>query len=196
MFEGPEIRLDHLRLEWDLSDPSVCLVEESAGGKSQDQSLMLKLLRKVHTFDNASSENKLPVRWLETSERTSGFWLVRGAPFTEFNCLVLVLEQAAGSWRKRASIEPASFTRQAYSFKRFCGIYHDLWELLRDSWALGKRTSFWSDIQVGGAYSQRFVGEQNVMIVGLLERLCSGFRHSCNDDRKDQNKRKDRKVEI
>jgi hypothetical protein len=42
-----------------------------------------------HTFDNASSENDLPVRCLETSEGTS-----RGASFIEFNCLVSVLEQA------------------------------------------------------------------------------------------------------
>ena len=59
MFEGPEIRLDHLRFE---RDPLVCLVEESVGGTSQGQSLMIKLLGKVHTPDNASSENKLPVR--------------------------------------------------------------------------------------------------------------------------------------
>ena len=32
MFEGPEIRLDHLRFE---RDPLVCLVEESVGGTSQ-----------------------------------------------------------------------------------------------------------------------------------------------------------------
>ena len=62
MFEGPEIRLDHLRFERDPLDPLVCLVEESVGGTSQGQSLMIKLLGKVHTPDNASSENKLPVR--------------------------------------------------------------------------------------------------------------------------------------
>ena len=62
-FEGPEIRLDHLRLESDLSDLLVCLVEDPAGGTSQGQSPIFKLLgKKVHTFDNASSENEMPVR--------------------------------------------------------------------------------------------------------------------------------------
>ena len=35
IFEGPKIRLDHLRFETDLSDLLVCLVEESVGGTSQ-----------------------------------------------------------------------------------------------------------------------------------------------------------------
>ena len=46
------------------------------------------------TFDNASSENELPVRWSETSEGTSVFLLVRVASLiVEF---VSVLEQAGG----------------------------------------------------------------------------------------------------
>ena len=62
-FEDPEIWLDHLRLESDLSDPLVCLVEEPVGGKLQGQSPIQKLFgEKDHTFDNASSENGLPVR--------------------------------------------------------------------------------------------------------------------------------------
>ena len=40
----------------------VCLVEEPVGGKLQGQSPVLKLSgKKVQTFDNASSENELPV---------------------------------------------------------------------------------------------------------------------------------------
>ena len=62
-FVSPEIRLDHLRLELDPSDPLVCLVEEPVDGTPQGQSPILKFFReKVHTFDNASSENELPVR--------------------------------------------------------------------------------------------------------------------------------------
>ena len=44
MFEDPEIRLDHLRLESDLSDPLVYLVEKSVGETSQGQSSMLKIV--------------------------------------------------------------------------------------------------------------------------------------------------------
>ena len=62
-FECPEMRLDHLRLESDLSNLLVCLVEEPVDGTPQGQSPILKFFReKVHTFDNASSENELPVR--------------------------------------------------------------------------------------------------------------------------------------
>ena len=47
ILEYPEVRLDHLRLESDLSDPLVCLVEEPVGsGTSQGQSPILKLLGK------------------------------------------------------------------------------------------------------------------------------------------------------
>ena len=57
-FEGPEIRFDHLRLELDLSDLLVCLLEESIVAGSESDCFW----EKIHTFDNASSENELPLR--------------------------------------------------------------------------------------------------------------------------------------
>ena len=60
---------------------------------------------KVHTFGNESSKNELPMRWLETSEGTSAYWLVRGTSFIEFNCWISVLE-LAGSWKKTGVNRP------------------------------------------------------------------------------------------
>jgi hypothetical protein len=36
IFEGPEIRLDHLRFESDLLDLLICLVEEPVGGTGSE----------------------------------------------------------------------------------------------------------------------------------------------------------------
>ena len=66
------MRLDHAFLEADLSDPLTCVVDEPVCGTSQGRSPTLKLLGGGRfTFDDASSENELPVRLLEMPEGTS-----------------------------------------------------------------------------------------------------------------------------
>ena len=153
------MRLDHLRLELDLPNLLVCLVKEPVGEMSQGQSPILKLLReRVPTFDNASSENGLPERWYETSEETSTFWLVRDASFTEFNCLVSVLEQVESWIRKRALIETAVFTRPDVQLQT---VLRNISWFMRDNQRklLGKRTIFRREI--GGAGFWHYREDQN-----------------------------------
>jgi hypothetical protein len=71
-FEGPGIRIGHLRFESNLSDLLVCLVKEPAGVRGESESDTQIVGEKVYTFDNASRENDVSP---ETSEArgTSAF---------------------------------------------------------------------------------------------------------------------------
>ena len=91
----------------------------------------------VQTLDNASNENELPVRWLETSEETSTFWLVWGDSFIGGIQLVGIGASARSSRelkRKHALIEPAVLTRPNVQLQTVLGNL---------SWSMSIRWLWW-----------------------------------------------------